>query len=128
MEDQIRRGKEIREQEAFLKTAIKNLATDDFRRTRHEGVVVDQTEAQAVESDAPTPSDIVERDDRMRWLCAHLDKVLGKPTRDIFIYNRVQGYTYHEISELLGMSPRTIEKHIARALVVLTELKKTDDV
>jgi len=39
------------------------------------------------------------------------------PTRKkVFILNRLQGYSYKEISEQLSISPRTVEKHISLAL------------
>ncbi|TCC94731.1 RNA polymerase sigma factor [Pedobacter hiemivivus] len=38
------------------------------------------------------------------------------PTRKkVFILNRLQGYSYKEISEQLSISPRTVEKHISLA-------------
>lgn len=39
------------------------------------------------------------------------------PTRKkVFILNRLQGYSYKEISEQLSISPRTVEKHISLAM------------
>lgn len=48
-----------------------------------------------------------------------LDVVLNvlPPTRKkVFVLNRLQGYTYKEISEQLSISPRTVEKHISLAM------------
>lgn len=39
------------------------------------------------------------------------------PTRkQVFVLNRLQGYSYKEIAEQLSISPRTVEKHISLAI------------
>ncbi|QPH39311.1 RNA polymerase sigma factor [Pedobacter endophyticus] len=52
-----------------------------------------------------------------------LDVILGclPPTRkQVFLLNRLHGYSYKEIAEKLSISPRTVEKHIALALKQLS--------
>ncbi len=47
-----------------------------------------------------------------------LDMVLSclPPTRkQVFVLNRLHGYSYKEIAEKLSISPRTVEKHISLA-------------
>ena len=39
------------------------------------------------------------------------------PTRkQVFVLNRIHGYSYKEIAEKLSISPRTVEKHISLAI------------
>ncbi len=48
-----------------------------------------------------------------------LEVVLGclPPTRkQVFVLNRLHGYSYKEIAEKLSISPRTVEKHISLAV------------
>ncbi|UKT63493.1 RNA polymerase sigma factor [Pedobacter mucosus] len=48
-----------------------------------------------------------------------LESVLNclPPTRkQVFVLNRLQGYSYKEIAEQLSISPRTVEKHISLAV------------
>ena len=48
-----------------------------------------------------------------------LEVVLGclPPTRkQVFVLNRLHGYSYKEIAEKLSISPRTVEKHISLAI------------
>lgn len=40
-------------------------------------------------------------------------------TRDVFVARRVEGRSYAEIAELTGLSPKAIEKHMARAIAKL---------
>ncbi|WP_179334108.1 RNA polymerase sigma factor [Winogradskyella costae] len=41
---------------------------------------------------------------------------IPKRTRQIFEMSRIDGFKYKEISELLGISPKTVENHIGLAL------------
>jgi RNA polymerase sigma-70 factor (ECF subfamily) len=45
--------------------------------------------------------------------------ILGIPrrTRRIFLMSRLRHQTYRQIAEELGLSPKTVEHHVARALV-----------
>lgn len=54
-----------------------------------------------------------------------LEVVLGclPPTRkQVFVLNRLHGYSYKEIAEQLSISPRTVEKHISLAIKQLSYL------
>lgn len=59
-----------------------------------------------------------------RWMnsrqqLAQLEKALGslsKQVRRAFVLSRVNGYTYLEVGEILSISPRTVEKHVAKGL------------
>ena len=65
---------------------------------------------------------------------AHLASVLqtlSQSVRRAFLLSRVYGYTYAEIGQILSLSPRTVEKHVAKALGVcyagLTDREKEDE-
>lgn len=46
-------------------------------------------------------------------------RVLPERCRTVFMMNRQQHLSYAEIAELLGISPRTVEVHMGRALTLL---------
>lgn len=51
-----------------------------------------------------------------------IEKVLGEiktSHQQAFMLNRIEGKSYREISDLLGVSVSTVEKHIAAALVAI---------
>lgn len=43
-------------------------------------------------------------------------KCLPPTRKQVFLLNRLHGYSYKEIAEKLSISPRTVEKHISLAL------------
>jgi RNA polymerase sigma factor (sigma-70 family) len=47
-------------------------------------------------------------------------------TRKIFLARRVEGLSYAEISQLTGMTPNAIEKHMSKAIAKLSRLMDRD--
>lgn len=57
-------------------------------------------------------------------LCEHLNRTvdsLPERCRQVFVMSRFEGMKYKEISSVLGISERTIEHHIVKALDVIRE-------
>jgi len=54
-----------------------------------------------------------------------LDAV-SRRTRDIFFMQRLEGLTYVQIAQRLGVSVSAVEKHIASALAVLAEVSQQE--
>ncbi|MDN3595168.1 RNA polymerase sigma factor [Zunongwangia endophytica] len=50
--------------------------------------------------------------------------VLPKKSRRIFVMSRVEGFKYKEIAEIMEISPRTVETHIAIAVKYLSKQQK----
>jgi RNA polymerase sigma-70 factor (ECF subfamily) len=48
-----------------------------------------------------------------------LNSRLGERCRTVFLMSRYEGKSHHEIAELLGITEKTVENQIARALKVL---------
>ena len=45
--------------------------------------------------------------------------------RDVFTMSKINGLTYSEIANELGISPKTVENQMGRALRLLREFMKT---
>jgi len=45
--------------------------------------------------------------------------------RDVFTMSKINGLTYSEIANELGISPKTVENQMGRALRLLREIMKT---
>jgi RNA polymerase sigma-70 factor (ECF subfamily) len=72
------------------------------------------------------PSSAPESDDRalsaeLRGAIAEALDALSTPQREVFDLSRGRGMTYSEIAELLGISVKTVEARMGRALKELRE-------
>ena len=68
---------------------------------------------------SPTPDQVFEAEQRLLRMKAILER-LGDRTQEIFFMNRLQGYNHAEIAGRLNVCKSTVEKHLARALTVVT--------
>lgn len=104
----------------------RNLALDHERR-RKIAPFVDGIEGLESVSD-PTPSAETTTMDRqeLRRLQASLEK-LPPRARQIFMLSRLEGLTYAQIGEQLGISPKTVFGHMVVALDQLRTQMKTGD-
>lgn len=109
----------VRSPDAFVFTLARNLVRDRARRLHVRAatlsVSIEETE---LCSDAPSPDEVIEVDERLR---AALE-VLGslKPaTRDAFLMHRVDGHSYSDIATITGVSVSMIEKHVMAAIHAL---------
>lgn len=109
---------------AYLFTAVRNRS---FKLLRHRGVVerglAQMTHAAAAPgagSPPPTPEDYT----RVVELAAAVERAieqLPERSREAYLLHRQQGLSYAEIAAVMGVSARTVENHIARALRGLRE-------
>ena len=49
---------------------------------------------------------------------------LSPRTREIFLAHRLDGYTYSEIAHRTGLSVKTVEKHMTRAIAALDRVNR----
>lgn len=98
---------------AFLTRSARNIAIDHLRREKVRG-------SHASRADFPSPV----LDPAFDTLSARQSgdavsrAIDGLPltTRRLFLMNRVQGLSFHEIATICGMSERNVAKHMAKAL------------
>jgi len=104
-----------REPAAFLNRIVRNLVIDRARRMAARGpeVPLDQKDQPRVE---PTQSDAIELEQTRALYRASVD-ALPRRTREVFLLHRLEGLAYKEIATRLGISIRTVEWHVAEAIV-----------
>ena len=104
---------------AYLFRTARSAAVDRLRR---KSVVpldaVADIDRLQVAADAVTPEDEVAGRNELRLLAKMIDRLPDK-TRRIFILSRVQGRSQKEIARETGFPESTVEKHIAKAFVLL---------
>lgn len=108
---------------AYLLRLAANEAWDKGRELARQRRL--QEQANAILWGADTPPTI----DRVLIAREALDRVLeaadqlSEPTRTIFWLNRIQGMAQRDIAVQLGVSRTTVEKHIRRAMKLLSEAR-----
>jgi RNA polymerase sigma-70 factor (ECF subfamily) len=112
-----RANKPVQDPAAFLVRTAYNLNIDNFRRDRH---LSDPSNAVHVEDSAPLQDEVVEARARLDRVKQGLAR-LSPRTREIFLMHRLSNLKYHEIAKQLEISSSAVEKHVAKAVLFLTE-------
>lgn len=115
-------GNEVRAPDSFLIRTALNLAVDAQRRDvrdRREQFLPESIEDLAVADFRPTPEENVAAELRLEEMRRMLDEKVSPTTRKVFLLHRLEGFSHEEIAELLGISLRSVEKRIARAITVV---------
>src|SRR6195256_1111152 len=101
---------------AFLFSTARNLAANEFR---HRRIVERDTLASLDESRADAECESLEsgllRDERNRLVQEAINR-LPPQCRAAFTLRVFHEYSYKEVADRLGISAKTVEKHIARGL------------
>jgi RNA polymerase sigma-70 factor (ECF subfamily) len=104
-----REAREIQHPQALLMRIATNLAADmsarQFHRTRH---VSEMSQSHGWGYELPAQTDEV--------LAKQLVLSLPVPLRDVFVLSRFGGLTNTQIGEQLGISPKTVEWRMTKAL------------
>jgi RNA polymerase sigma factor (sigma-70 family) len=112
---------EVRSTEAFLVTAATHIAIDEHRRQKVRNEAGDQEEILSRIADArPLQDEVLIARKRLEGVRAAID-ALPPRTREVFLMHRLEGAKYREIAIALGISQSAVEKHIARAALLITE-------
>ena len=118
------RKSEVRDEEAFLSRTVSNLAINEYHRRRavcFAAETLDELEQRASLVDSgPGPERVIAAQQRLDEIAKTL-RTVSERTCAIFIAHR-SGYSYDEIGASLGISERTVQKHIARAMFLLMRM------
>jgi RNA polymerase sigma-70 factor (ECF subfamily) len=104
----------IREPRPYLRTIARGLVIDLYRRRSLERAYL---EALALLPEAVQPS--LEEQALLLEALLEIDRMLdglGPKVRQAFILSQLEGLTYNQIAERLGMSLRTVNKYMAKAM------------
>ncbi|SRR5579883_1991422 len=112
----------VRDTEAFLRRVITNLSINQYHREQivsfAEESVEELAESIPLIDPDPGPERVVSARQQVEQISAMLSQVSVR-TSQIFIAHRA-GYRYEEIAADLGISTRTVKKHISRATSILS--------
>lgn len=110
-----RGAEQLREPGAFLNRIVRNLLVDRSRRlaVRAPHIAIDSDVEIAV---APDQGALIELE-QMRQRYRQIVTSLPPRMREVFVLHRIEGLTYRQIADRLDISLRTVEWHIAEAIV-----------
>jgi RNA polymerase sigma-70 factor (family 1) len=102
---------------ALLYTISSNTIKNHFK---HQKVVYNfQKQDQASDSDTTDEADSLLRQEELNRKLQDALAEIPEKSRDVFLMNRIEGLTYADIAERLGLSVKAIEKRMSEALSVL---------
>mgnify|MGYP006091806917 CR=1 FL=1 len=118
---------EIRDLRNYFFTMANRMALNVLRRRNTEkDYLIKQRPLILNESDASfDPAEIARREEKLR-LVKQAIQALPQKTAHIFLLHRFEGYTYCEIAQQLGLSKKSVEYHMCRALKAV--VKATQEV
>ena len=108
--------------EAFLVRSAANGGWDAYRREQREppSTVLTETQITLVRDDSPLQDEALIARHRLERLLAGVDQLTPR-TREVFLMHRLDGRKHREIAAELGISQSAVEKHVAKAVEVLTD-------
>jgi RNA polymerase sigma-70 factor (ECF subfamily) len=112
------RKQAVEKPEAFLMKTALNLSIDAHRtrKSRGEEVLLDDV---VLMDTAPRAEDVLLSRERLERLSECVARMNDK-TRTIFLAHRLDGLSYQEIGRLHGLSVSGVEKHVAKAVLLIT--------
>lgn len=110
----------IRNTGGFLLRTALNLACDRSRRDRVAAVVPGALEDLPLADPCPPPDEVCAGQERLQRMKAGLE-AMSPRRREVFVLNRIEGYTFPQIAARLGITLSAVEKHAAKAILFLTD-------
>jgi RNA polymerase sigma factor (sigma-70 family) len=111
----------IRDARAFLLRTARNVALDHVGRAAYKRTgSIDSVDEELFPDDAPLPEVQVEAEQRFISFCEAVGS-LPQQCRRTFVLKKVYGLSHEEISQRLGIAESTIEKHVAKGLLLCHE-------
>lgn len=106
----------VRNLRAYLLQAARNLFRDRLRRDRlAEFVPLEDSVSDRVHDRAPSPEAVAAAREEMAAVLEAL-AALPERARHAVLLHKFHQLSYAEVAAVMGISPRTVEKHLARGL------------
>jgi RNA polymerase sigma-70 factor (ECF subfamily) len=108
----------LKSPESYLFSVARNLATDVLRTRAVRSKYKETVDIEAQPSTEPLPDAVFDSRRRQKLVQKALSE-LSPRCREVFILHRFEDLTYREIAKRLDISPKTVENHLAKAILHL---------
>ncbi|KQB53912.1 RNA polymerase subunit sigma [Pseudomonas endophytica] len=105
---------------ALLFKAARNACIDQYRRHSCEVAALDDWMSR-LDVLSPTVEEIVIAREQLQQLIERIER-MPRLRREVFVRVRLEGYSHRQVCAELGLSAKSVELHIARAVFDLSEL------
>jgi|SRR6218665_61057 len=112
---------EVNNLSTYLFVSVKNLSLNYLKQYSHIHVVIENTEGDAGLVNHENPEQQLEWKEMSFQLSQAIDN-LPDQCRAVFKLIKEDGFRYKEVAEILGISPRTVETQLFRAMKKLQAL------
>ena len=112
--------RKVEKPEAFLVRTALNLSIDQRKRERSSDVETIDLGTLTLLDPQPSLDAVYAGEKRLLHWQAGV-RALSPRRREVFLLNRVDGYSFPQIAEKLGISLSMVEKHCAKAVLFLTD-------
>ncbi|MFK7701182.1 sigma-70 family RNA polymerase sigma factor [Pseudomonas caspiana] len=106
----------LKEPRAFLTTTATRLLIDGARRRKIEHAYLEVLALNAEEGSIPSPEAIHAALQILEKISVMLEGLPAKP-REAFLLNRLDGLSYSEIAQVIGVSASMVKQYMASVLV-----------
>ena len=115
------RGKEIRSPKAYLFRVARNIALRDLTKKSNQLTVYleDAVDDAFLGRQASSEEELIAQQ-KLEQCCKAVAS-LPEQCRRVFLLRKIHAHSHKEIAEQLGISPRTVEKHIAKGVDRFTD-------
>ncbi|MDB9952355.1 sigma-70 family RNA polymerase sigma factor [Porticoccaceae bacterium] len=115
------RGKEIRSPKAYLFRVARNIALRDLTKKSNQLTVYleDAVDDAFLGREASSEEELIAQQ-KLEQCCKAVAS-LPEQCRRVFLLRKIHAHSHKEIAEQLGISPRTVEKHIAKGVDRFTD-------
>jgi RNA polymerase sigma-70 factor (ECF subfamily) len=119
--EEYRRSHPVDNPSAFLVRTAVNIGVDEVRRAQVRSAGSgSEFDLEVVADLRPLQDEVFAVRERLQRVGANLARMNAR-TREIFLMHRLGGMKYREIAQSLGVTVSAVEKHIAKATLLLTE-------
>lgn len=109
---------QVQNLEAYCLTMTRNLALDRSKRRENLNVSLDDMVHRDIANDhadnAPTPDQLLEKEDRMRWIHTLFNQ-LPEKQRTILQLRDIEEHSYQEITDIMGIGESDVKVTLFRA-------------